>query len=151
MPLALLIAVLFAGHASAFKMHVVFSAECTHLFDWHSVGIFYSFHASNFSQTANITRLLACSEAEQAKYHSDNLHIGPTFIHRNLRNDPMVDEVDYPSYNKPYSVMAWLAGRDNSTRGTGHTGTACSARKNHNIKNKTCNFRRGVKLPIGDP
>ena len=27
-------------------LHVVFSAECTPLFDWHSVGLFYSFYAS---------------------------------------------------------------------------------------------------------
>ena len=88
-------------------LHVVFSAECTPLFDWHSVGLFYSFYASG--QHGNITRLLACSEAEQAKYPKANLEIGPTFIHRNMRDDPLVDEKGYPSYNKPYSVMSWLA------------------------------------------
>ena len=71
-------------------LHVVFSAECTPLFDWHSVGLFYSFYASG--QHGNITRLLACSEAEQAKYPKANLEIGPTFVHRNLRDDPLVDE-----------------------------------------------------------
>ena len=88
-------------------LHVVFSAECTPLFDWHSVGLFYSFYASG--QHGNITRLLACSEAEQAKYPKANLEIGPTFVHRNMRDDPLVDEKGYPSYNKPYSVMSWLA------------------------------------------
>ena len=29
-------------------------------------------------------------------------------MHRNMRNDPLVDEEGYPSYNKPYSLMAWL-------------------------------------------
>ena len=71
-------------------LHVVFSAECTPLFDWHSVGLFYSFYASG--QHGNITRLLACSEAEQAKYPKANLEIGPTFVHRNMRDDPLVDE-----------------------------------------------------------
>ena len=49
-----------------YRMNVVFSAECTALFDWHSVAIFYSFEVSNFSRTANITRLLACSEKARA-------------------------------------------------------------------------------------
>mmetsp|Transcript_2166 Transcript_2166/g.3590 ORF Transcript_2166/g.3590 Transcript_2166/m.3590 type:complete len:606 (+) Transcript_2166:33-1850(+) len=101
------------------RVHVVFSAECSALFDWHSVGIFYSFDASNFSHTANITRLLACSEAEQKLYPASSMQIGPTFVHRNLRDDPLVDEKGYPSYNKPYSVMAWLGKRELSTRGTG--------------------------------
>ena len=30
----------------------------------------------------------------------------------NLRDDPLVDEKGYPSYNKPYSVHAWLAAHD---------------------------------------
>ena len=89
-------------------LQVVFSAECNSLFDWHSVAIFYSFESSNFSQTANLTRLLACSEAEQKKYPRLAMEIGPTFVHRNMRDDPLVDETGYPSYNKPYSVMAWL-------------------------------------------
>ena len=91
------------------RMHVVFSAECNALFDWHSVGIFYSFELSNFTRTANLTRLLACSDEERKVYPEENLHIGRTFVHRNLRNDPLVDETGYPSYNKPYSVLAWLA------------------------------------------
>ena len=89
-------------------LQVVFSAECNSLFDWHSAAIYYSFELSNFSQSANITRLLACSEAEQRLYPEVNLRMGPTFVHRNLRDDPLVDEKGYPSYNKPYSVHAWL-------------------------------------------
>lgn len=158
---------------------VVFSAECSHLFDWHTVGIFYSFEMSGFNQVANLTRLLACNERvrrspaehvcralprngvlpcgvalpaprraslpvgshlpqflmrgraeaetrcngsrstpsrvhrsqERLAYPASNLGIGPTFVHRNMRDDPLVDEKGYPSYNKPYSVMAWLEGR----------------------------------------
>ena len=89
---------------------VVFSAECNPLFDWHSVALYYSFQTSGFAKTANITRLLACSEKEQKDYPTQMKSIGPTFMHRNLRDDPLVDEVGYPSYNKPYSVMAWLEG-----------------------------------------
>ena len=84
-------------------LQVVFSAECSPLFDWHSVANFYSFELSNFSHTANITRLLACSEAEQQSYPKAALAIGPTFVHRNMRDDPLVDEKGYPSYNKPFS------------------------------------------------
>ena len=105
----LLLAQCTAGaEAANAKMHVVFSAECNPLFDWHSVAIFYSFETSNFSRAANITRLLACSDAEQKAYPPSSMQIGPTFVHRNLRDDPLVDETGYPSYNKPYSVMAWL-------------------------------------------
>ena len=45
---------------------VVFSAECNHLFDWHTIGIFYSFEVSGFSHVANLTRLLACNEPVRA-------------------------------------------------------------------------------------
>ena len=48
-------------------LHVVFSAECTPLFDWHSVGLFYSFYASG--QHGNITRLLACSKEQLQSIH----------------------------------------------------------------------------------
>ena len=48
-------------------MHLAFSAECNPLFDWHSVGLFYSFEYAG--QKGNITRLLACS-AEQLKTYS---------------------------------------------------------------------------------
>ena len=30
----------------------------------------------------------------------------------NMRDDPLVDEEGYPSYNKPYSLMAWLEAED---------------------------------------
>ena len=29
-----------------------------------------------------------------------------------MRDDPLVDEEGYPSYNKPYSLMAWLEAED---------------------------------------
>jgi hypothetical protein len=48
---------------------------------------------------------------ERKVYPSAHLDIGPTFVHRNMRDDPLVDEKGYPSYNKPYSVMAWLETR----------------------------------------
>jgi len=56
-------------------------------------------------------------------YPKSNMEMGPTFVHRNLRDDPLTDDVNleekhdkyhdgkgkgYASYNKPYSVMAWL-------------------------------------------
>ena len=85
------------------RFSVVFSAECNALFDWHSAGLFYSFTYSNFSKSASLTRLLACSESQLADYPPSRLDIGPTFVHRNLRDDPLVDEEGYPSYNKPFS------------------------------------------------
>lgn len=89
------------------RLHVIFSAECTHFFDWQSVALVHSYKAFSMSNTSRITRLLACSSAQQESYIHDELY-GETFIHRNLRDDPLVDEKGYPSYNKPYSAMAWL-------------------------------------------
>ena len=52
-------------------------------------------------------------------YPKVNLEMGPTFVHKNMRYDEMneAEKFDqyhdgkgrgYASYNKPYSVMAWL-------------------------------------------
>lgn len=87
------------------NVHVVFSAECNHALSWQSVGIFHSHKAVN--QPGPITRLLACSEEQLQTYRG--LDIGPTFVHHNMRfGHPLIDEVGYPSYNKPASVMFWL-------------------------------------------
>ena len=56
------------------------------LFDWHSVGIFYSFEYAG--QRGNITRLLACSEEQQKVYPAAALAIGPTFVHRCVSTGP---------------------------------------------------------------
>ena len=56
------------------------SCHNAQLFDWHSVGIFYSFEYAG--QHGNITRLLACSEEQQKVYPAEALAIGPTFVHR---------------------------------------------------------------------
>jgi hypothetical protein len=84
---------------------VVFSAECNHALSWQSVGIFHSHEAVD--QPGPITRLLACSDEQLQTYRG--LDIGPTFVHHNMRfGHPLIDEVGYPSYNKPASVMFWL-------------------------------------------
>lgn len=99
-------------------LHVVFSAECIPAFDWQSVGLFFSFR--RVRQGGKITRLLACSEHQLATYPRVNLEMGPTFVHENMRysnrfnSDEMNDEFHdqkgkgYASYNKPFSVTAWL-------------------------------------------
>ena len=72
---------------------------------WQAVGLFESFRTSG--QPGNITRLLACSEEQLLHY--DGLDVGPTFVHHNMRfGHALIDEVGYPSYNKPASVMFWL-------------------------------------------
>ena len=87
------------------NVHVVFSAECNHALTWQSVGIFHSHKAVN--QPGPITRLLACSDEQLQTYRG--MDIGPTFVHHNMRfGHPLIDEVGYPSYNKPASVMFWL-------------------------------------------
>lgn len=92
-------------------LQIIFSAECTDLFDWQSAGLIHSFHYSNNSEHAEITRLLACSDEQQQTYADLNLHMGPTIVHRNMRNDPLVDEKGYASYNKPFAAMSWLQTR----------------------------------------
>ena len=105
-------------HARAVSLHVVFSAECIPAFDWESIGLFYSFRRSR--QPGKITRLLACSDDQLKTYPRVNMEMGPTFVHKNMRFDhefndeEMHDEFQdqkgqgYASYNKPYSVTAWL-------------------------------------------
>ena len=68
--------------------------------------MFYSHRA--IGQPGPITRLLACSEAQLAEYRG--MDAGPTFVHHNMRfgHPTLIDEVGYPSYNKPASVMFWL-------------------------------------------
>ena len=57
---------------------------------------------SNFSRTANITRLLACGEDERKRYPATSVSIGPTFMHRNLRDDPLAPDPPVIS-----SALAW--------------------------------------------
>jgi len=99
-------------------LHVVFSAECIPAFDWQSAGLFYSFNRTR--QPGRITRLLACSDDQLTTYPQANMDMGPTFVHRNMRfdavndaerGDPFHDDKSghgYASYNKPFSVKAWL-------------------------------------------
>jgi len=102
-------------------LHVVFSAECIPAFDWESIGLFYSFYRSQ--RAGKITRLLACSDEQLASYPKYNMDMGPTFVHKNMRfdsandaekDDPFHDQKGqgYASYNKPYSVTAWLEQTD---------------------------------------
>ena len=101
------------------SMHVVFSAECIPAFDWQSIGLFYSFYRTK--QPGKITRLLACSDDQLKTYDKRLLEMGPTFVHFNMRYDHANDVEahdrfhdgkaghGYASYNKPYSVHAWLS------------------------------------------
>ena len=59
------------------------------------------------SATRATSPLLACSDEQLQTYRG--MGIGPTFVHHNMRfGHPLIDEVGYPSYNKPASVMFWL-------------------------------------------
>ena len=84
------------------RVHTVFSAECNPTFDWHAIALFYSHRVSG--QPGNITRLLACSDAQLRTYRG--LDIGPTFVHQNYRH---VEGMNYAAFNKPASVTHWLA------------------------------------------
>jgi hypothetical protein len=90
------------------NIHTIFSSECISFFDWQSLALFHSFNTSG--QSGKITRLLACSEYDS--YNDVLKDFGNTFVHRNMRDDPLVHEKNYPSYNKPYSIMAFLEKED---------------------------------------
>ena len=86
------------GQGRAARLQVVFSAECNSLFDWHTAAIFYSFDASNFSRTADLTRLLACSDKEQQSYPNKCL------------NFVSIDHLCHqqPNFSKPYDCLVYL-------------------------------------------
>lgn len=94
-----------AGPMAHSSVHTAFSAECSPLFDWYAVGLFYSHRLS--AQPGPITRLLACNRDQLAGYKG--LSIGPTFVHPNLRAHALVSEAGNPTYNKPGSLALWLA------------------------------------------
>ncbi|KAL3905572.1 MAG: hypothetical protein SGPRY_010867 [Prymnesium sp.] len=89
------------------SVHTVFSAECNHALTWQAVALFHS-HAT-CGQPGPITRLLACNPDQLASYAG--MDAGPTFVHHNMRfgHPTLIDELGYPSYNKPASVIFWLA------------------------------------------
>ena len=102
------------------RVWTVFCAECTNNFDYKSIGVFWSHKLSKMP--GGLTRLLACDSHQLANYKG--LNIGNTFVHQNYgktphRRKPPKGE-KYPptgsrdsdasaSYNKPGSIMRWLA------------------------------------------
>lgn len=90
------------------NIHTLFFSECNNFFDWQSLALLYSFN--NSKQLGNITRLLACSDYKSyddiLKYNSN------TFVHKNMRNDPTIEEKGYPLYNKPYSLVSFFENMD---------------------------------------
>ena len=115
--------------AAARPLQVVFSAECNHLFDWHTAALVYSMELSGFGKTANLSRLLACAGKEREAYSEANLALAPhTFVHRNMRDDPLVDEKGCgPDRCKVHSLSSTAIGPRQTTRPS----TACTPRLNH--------------------
>ena len=86
------------------NLHTVFTSECNNRqFDWFATGVYESFRTSGMK--GSITRLLACSQVELAKYRG--LDLGPTFVHPNYRHNPLNGD-ESASYNKPASVMHFV-------------------------------------------
>ena len=52
------------------------------------------------------------SHAADVKASECLADVSPPRLASNMRDDPLVDEEGYPSYNKPYSLMAWLEAED---------------------------------------
>lgn len=94
-----------ASALGAMALHTVFCAECTTYFDWKSAGVFWSHRA--VGMPGPITRLLACSPAQQLEYPARSMAMGRTFVHPNFADNPRTNETS-GSYNKPASVMFWI-------------------------------------------
>ena len=105
------------------KIHTVFCAECSNNFDYKSIGVYWSHNVSGMP--GGVTRLLACSKEQLARYMG--LHLGPTFVHENHGRIPYSQTPNElglpagaklphgarssdssPSYNKPGSIMHWV-------------------------------------------
>ena len=105
------------------KIHTVFCAECSNNFDYKSIGVYWSHNVSGMP--GGVTRLLACSKEQLARYKG--LHLGPTFVHENHGRIPYSQTPNElglpagaklphgarssdssPSYNKPGSIMHWV-------------------------------------------
>lgn len=53
------------------RIHTLFSVECTNYFDWQTVGIMHSYRKAQ--QPGPITRLLSCTDEEKKSYKGMNL------------------------------------------------------------------------------
>ncbi|KAJ1636116.1 hypothetical protein T492DRAFT_1130249 [Pavlovales sp. CCMP2436] len=100
------VAALSSAKAEDDSVHVAFCAECKADMDWKSAGLFHSWHTSG--TRGKITRLLACSEDQLARYPKAALEMGPTYVHRNYRMNPRVPGDHSGSYNKAASIMHFL-------------------------------------------
>ncbi|KAK4846429.1 hypothetical protein QYF36_017119 [Acer negundo] len=85
------------------KIHTIFSTECTHYFDWQTVGLVHSFHKSG--QPGNITRLLSCTDEDLEHYNGHDL--APTHYVPSMNRHPLTGDW-YPAINKPAAVLHWL-------------------------------------------
>ncbi|GAB4848032.1 Peptidyl serine alpha-galactosyltransferase [Ancistrocladus abbreviatus] len=85
------------------KIHTIFSTECTHYFDWQTIGLVHSFHLSG--QPGNITRLLSCTDEELKQYRGHDL--APTHYVPSMSRHPLTGDW-YPAINKPAAVLHWI-------------------------------------------
>ena len=70
------------------KIHTIFSTECTHYFDWQTVGLVHSFHKSG--QPGNITRLLSCTDEDLEHYTGHDL--APTHYVPSMNRHPLTGD-----------------------------------------------------------
>ncbi|CAM6129437.1 unnamed protein product [Calypogeia fissa] len=92
-----------------YRMHTLFSVECSPYFDWQTVGLMHSFRKAK--QPGPITRLLSCTDEGLKNYK--NLDIAPTHVVPSMTVHPITGDV-YAAINKPAGVLHWLTHSQNA-------------------------------------
>eukprot|EP00854_Cymbomonas_tetramitiformis_P022997 gene22997-27819_t len=93
-------------------MHMVFSTECDHYFDWQSLGMMHSFITSG--QKGKLTRLMACDKKDWPGTKIVQGDRMDTHIHKNWVHNPNNGD-HYPAYNKPASIIDFMNNYPNIT------------------------------------
>lgn len=73
---------------SPFRMHTLFSVECSSYFDWQTVGLMHSLRKAK--QPGPITRLLSCTDEEVKKYK--NFDLAPTHVVPSMTIHPITGD-----------------------------------------------------------
>jgi hypothetical protein len=71
-----------------YRLHTLFSVECTPYFDWQTVGLMHSLRKAK--QPGLVTRLLSCTEEKLENYK--NMDIAPTHVVPSMSTHPITGD-----------------------------------------------------------
>lgn len=91
------------------SIHIVISTDCYHSsFIYQSLALNYTFN--KVKQPGQLTRLLSCRESDVEKILQEDLDIMDTLLVPDWSTHPKTGDY-YPLYNRPISLIFWLADR----------------------------------------